>query len=93
MRESRVVLEWIKEGKMEGKAEGKAEGQLEATRANLFQVTQARFHTPLPADVTAAMEAITDPTELSRWLVAAATAASLDAFRQAVGLDGSTARR
>ncbi len=68
MRESMVISGW----------------QAEARRDDLLRVLQARFLVPIPEEVSAAVEAQDDLNELSRWLVLAATAESLDAFRSAL---------
>lgn len=58
--------------------------QAEARRDDLLRVLQARFRVPIPEEVSSAVEAQDDLNELSRWLVLAATAESLDAFRAAL---------
>jgi hypothetical protein len=69
------VNAWINEGRAEGKAEGKAE--------DVLDVLRARFQT-VPDDVEARVRASVDLQQLTRWLIAAATALSLDSFRQAL---------
>jgi hypothetical protein len=71
VRESQVVNEWINEGKAEGKAE------------DVLDVLRARFQT-VPDDIEARVRASVDLQQLTRWLIAAATAPSLDSFRQAL---------
>jgi hypothetical protein len=69
VQRSRQVMEWM------------AEAQQQA----LLRVLRARFPSPLPGELEAAIAQLNDADELGRWLDAAATAASLDDFRAAVG--------
>lgn len=69
---SQQVLEW------------QAAARVDTRRADLRDVLQARFRTPVPADLAAAIEALNNLDELSRWIGVASTAESLDAFRAAV---------
>ncbi len=73
MRKSQVVEEW------------REEGRVEAQRAALLRALTLRFRSPVPADLVAAVEALTTMQELSRWFDASLTAASLDEFRAAAG--------
>ncbi len=96
MRESTVVAEWKAEGRAEGitegiakgvaqgVAQGRAEGIAEAKRSDLLLVLGHRFNAPVPADLVAAVEAQPDVDVLSRWLTAAITAGSVEAFRSAI---------
>ncbi len=76
VRKSQVVEEW--------REEGRVEGRVEAQRAALLRALTLRFRSPVPADLAAAVEALTTMQELSRWFDASLTAASLDEFRAAV---------
>jgi hypothetical protein len=76
--ESQQVLEWI--------AEGRAEGEIRGEANALLTVLASRFPPGAPAEVASAIRAVQDLERLRNWLHAAATAASLDAFRQAAGL-------
>ena len=79
--ESKVVNEWIKQGIVKGRAVGRAEGRAEGVIA----VLKARFK-PVPAALTAAVQAETDLDRLRSWLTAAATAPTLDDFRETAGV-------
>jgi hypothetical protein len=61
------------------------EWEARRARADLLRVLRARFPSPVPADLAAAIAELNDLDQLTLWLDAAATAASLDAFRAAVG--------
>jgi hypothetical protein len=81
VKDSQQVLEWIAEGEAKGEARGEARGQAKA----LLRVLARRF----PPGATAEMESAIRAADLQRleaWLDAAATADSLEAFRQAAGL-------
>jgi hypothetical protein len=84
MRESMIVNEWKAEARAEGLAEGRAEGRTEGQRSALLLVLGQRFHTPVPRDLVAAVEAQSDSAVLTRWLTTALAADSLDAFRTAI---------
>ena len=73
MIQSQQVLEWMAEGKAKGKVESVA------------RVLRARFGN-LPAELETAIQAATDLDQLDRWTDTAATAPTLDAFRQAANL-------
>ncbi len=89
MRESPVVQEWKaearREGLQEGKREGKLEGRREGMRDTLLRILQKRFGA-IPVDLTTAIRAGTDITQLEAWTDAALTAASLDDFRRGARL-------
>jgi hypothetical protein len=72
MRESQQVLEW--------QAEARVEGQQDLLR----RVLEQRFQTPVPADLSAVIETLTDPDDFVRWITAAYTASNLDAYRAVV---------
>jgi hypothetical protein len=76
MRESQVIMEWIREGK--------EAGLLEATRDALLTMLEVRFQLQVPADIKLAIEGTNDRTTLSRWIKAALTVPTLDAFRAAM---------
>jgi hypothetical protein len=82
MVESQQVLEWIAEGEAKGKTSGKLEGEASA----LLRVLAGRFPPGATAEMQAAIRAATDLPRLEGWLDVAATADSLEAFRQAAGL-------
>jgi hypothetical protein len=73
IQESTLVAEW--------KAAARAQGQ----QRSLIQVLAEKFNVPVPPEVVQVIEAQTDPEVLSRWLSHAISAASLDAFRNAIG--------
>lgn len=77
MQECEIVSEW--------QEQARAEEAIARTRANLLRALQLRFQTPLPADLAAAIAALNDLEEVSRWFDASQTADSLAAFRAAVG--------
>ena len=52
--------------------------------AALLLVLGQKFHTPLPRDLAAAIEAQSDSAVLTRWLTIAIDADSLEAFRSAI---------
>jgi hypothetical protein len=68
MRQSQVVLGW----------------QAERARADVLRLLELRLPGPIPADLRATIEGITDLNELSRWFDAAATADTLETFQTAV---------
>jgi hypothetical protein len=74
--ESQQVKEW--------QAAARTEARLETKRADLLQVLRGRFRKEIPADLVAAVQALTDWDELSRWFDAAVQAKSLAAFRTAI---------
>lgn len=82
VEESQQVLEWIAEGEAKGEARGEAKGQAEA----LLRVLARRFPPGPAEEMVSAIRAMKDLGRLGAWLDAAATADSLDAFRQAAGL-------
>ena len=69
MTQSQQVLEWMAEGEAKGKAD------------SLLRVLRARFGS-LPTELETAIRAASDLNVLDRWTDAAATAATLQAFRQ-----------
>lgn len=71
--QSQQVLEWMAEGEVRGKV------------SLLMRVLRARFGA-LPVDLETAIQTQTDLTQLDLWGDTAATAATLDAFRQATNL-------
>jgi hypothetical protein len=72
MRESTVINEWI--------ADGRAEGR----RADLVRALRVRFRAEVPEDLLAAIEALSDGDELTRWFDAALTTGSMEDFRAAI---------
>ncbi len=81
MRESVIANEWKNEGRVEGRVEGRREGRIESRREDLLNVLQARFPGELPEDVVRVVATQENADSLSRWLVAAATAANIEQFR------------
>jgi hypothetical protein len=75
MRVSKQVLEW------------QEEARIEALRKTLLRLLGLRYGRPIPRDVSGAVGELTEEEDLSRWLDAFATAASLAEFRDAVGLE------
>jgi hypothetical protein len=73
MIESQQVLEWIAEGRVEGEANA------------LLRVLARRFPPGATPEMIAVIRATQDLERLEAWLDTAATADSLDAFRQASG--------
>jgi hypothetical protein len=80
MRESTLVNEWKAEWIAEGEAKGRAEGE----RSALLLVLGKKFHTLVPRDLVAAVEAQSESAVLTRWLSIAIDADSLEAFRSAI---------
>ena len=72
MRESTAVKEWM--------AEGEARGRQQA----LLVVLQENCDAPVPDDLAAEIQAVTDASKLGRWLRAAVKASSYDNFRAAI---------
>lgn len=70
MRESQQVLEWM----------------AMAVADSVLKVLAARFPPGAPPDLETAIRASIDREQLQNWLISAARADSLDAFRQAAGL-------
>ena len=84
-RETAVLAQRATMKTRKGKAEGEAKGEIKGKATMLLQVLQVRFGT-LPAELETAIHGSTDPNQLDRWGVAAATAATLDDFRLTAGL-------
>jgi hypothetical protein len=76
MGESQVANAW--------RAEGRAEGEVAASRTHLLRALEVRFGVPVPNDLQAALQTVTDLNDLSRYFDAALTANSLTEFRTAV---------
>lgn len=72
--QSPQVLEWMAEGEVRGELRGKL--------TMLLRFLRSRFG-PIPADLEAAIRAVTDPALLEQWADLVGTAPSLQAFRQA----------
>ena len=72
------------EGAPRASAEGEAKGRAEGERSALLLVLGQKFHTPVPRDLVAAVEAQSDSAVLTRWLTIAIDADSLEAFRSAI---------
>jgi len=72
MVQSQQVLEWMTEGEVRGKA------------GMLLRQLRTRFG-PVPADLEAAVRAVTDPAALDQWGDLVLTSPTLAAFRQAAG--------
>jgi hypothetical protein len=81
MRQSQQVLEW----QAQARQEGRQEGERERSRALVLRALELRYRTPVPADLAAAVAALNDLGELSRWFDATLTNDTLDAFRAEVG--------
>ena len=71
--QSQQVLEWMAEGEVKGEVKGRV--------ATLLRVLRARFGI-LPTDLETAIRAASDLSILDRWTDAAATALTLQDFRQ-----------
>src|SRR6185437_5500518 len=71
MQVSQQVLEW--------QAEARIETDLERLRKVILRAIELRFHVPVPADLRAAVTALGDIDELSRWFEATQTSESLEA--------------
>jgi hypothetical protein len=65
-------------------AEGYAEECVLVGRDTLLRLLRAHFPGPLPADLCDAVQANTDPDDLSHWFELALAAPSLDSFRVAI---------
>ena len=72
------------EGQLEGRQEGLEAGGLSALRAAISELFEARFGA-VPAEIREWLLEVTDPDQLRKILLAAGTAASLEAFRASVG--------
>jgi hypothetical protein len=87
---SQQVLEWqaeaLQRGLTEGKAKGKAEGKAEAKAEDVISALRLRFGKKLPKQLQRLISQTTDLGLLDRWLEAAITAESLDAFRARTSL-------
>lgn len=66
-----------------GRQEGLQEGRIEAAREAIHEALSVRFG-PLPANVTEAVRAVSDPLQLRHWHRTAVTAPSLAAFSGAI---------
>lgn len=82
MVESQQVLEWIAEGEAKGEVKGRAEAQAEL----LLRLLAVRLGPEVPPDLTEQIRGTTDAEQLQRWFDVAATAPSLEAFRQQMSL-------
>jgi hypothetical protein len=80
--ESRQVLEWMAMGEVKGEARGEIKGEINA----VLEVLATRFPPGAPADLVAAIRGSTDRDQVRGWLRTAATADSVEAFRQKAGL-------
>jgi hypothetical protein len=80
VRQSQQVLEWQAEARKEGLREGELTGQ----RTALLRTLRVRFKRKVPARISAAIADLNDLDELAKWLDAALTADSWEAFRTAV---------
>jgi hypothetical protein len=81
MREAQTVIQsWRNEGRAEGFAEGMALGMLESRRQAISRAVQLRFMTAVPAELAAALRQSDNLDRLAKWLDAALTAPSLEAF-------------
>ena len=76
MLQSQQVLEWQEEARQETR--------IERARRYVLRALEKRFQAPVPSDLVARIEALTDLDELDRWFDATLTAASVEAFRAAV---------
>ena len=72
VRESRQVLEW------------QAEAVVKTQQENVLRILETLCGSAPPADVVSAIQANTDPKQLSRWLDAAVKTKSYDQFRAAM---------
>jgi hypothetical protein len=79
MEESPIVKQWQQKALERGLERG-----LSALRSSLLGVLAVRFSEPVPEDVRSAIAGQKDVGSLSRWLVLASTAQTLDGFRAAV---------
>ena len=77
MIQSQQVLEWM----AEGEAKGKREGQVKT----LLRILRLRFGA-LALELEAAVRTTSDLDQLDRWVDAAVTSPTLDAFRQSANL-------
>ncbi len=73
MRESVIANEW--------KNEGRVQGRIESRREDLLKVLQARFPGPLPGEVVQVVNTQDNADSLTNWLIAAATAPTIEQFR------------
>jgi P2-related tail formation protein len=70
--------------------EWQAEATVERSRKSILRAIELRFRAPVPDDLTAAVTALTDLDELSRWFDATQTSDNLDTFRAAIASGGAT---
>jgi hypothetical protein len=61
-------------------------GQKQTLAGALLKVLRARLGTAIPAELEARIRGTEDLTQLDQWLEAAASATSLEEFRQTVNL-------
>jgi hypothetical protein len=73
MQESTVIQGWINRGVQKG--------AIEQQRRDLLGFISARFEDPVPEPIRLAIEGTNDPTILTQWIKAAATATTLAEFR------------
>jgi hypothetical protein len=84
--ESQQVLEWMAMGEAKGETKGKAEGEVKGKADSVLRVLAKRFPPGAPAETVAAIRATVDVERLETWLDVAATADTLESFRQTAGL-------
>ena len=78
------VEQWVERGIAQGVAQGVAQGTVAAAREDLLEVLRARFGA-VPTGVTEWVGTQTDVATLRGLLRKAATADSMEAFREAMG--------
>ena len=76
----------LAEGEQRGREVGLAEGEQRGRAAALLQILERRFPSQVPADLSAAIWASRNPTQLERGVDLAMQAGSLEEFRQAANL-------
>jgi hypothetical protein len=80
MVQSQQVEEWM----AEGEARGEVKGEIRGKAGMLLRLLRSQ-HGPIPADLEAAVRAVTDPATLDQWGDLLLTSPTLAAFRQATG--------
>ena len=83
METSSVVEEWREQGRVQGRKQGLDQGR-EVIRAFVIDTLKAKLSDPVPEDVRQAVSGESDFATLTRWVAHASTAATIEAFRNAI---------
>ncbi len=79
MKESQLILSWLREGK--------ERGVMEAHRADVIELIRLRFQDPVPEPLRLAIEGTNDTDILRRWHRAAATSKTIEELRKEMKQD------